>query len=270
MFQTNQQFPQSIELSINTRSLAKIVLTGCILAEIAFVLLDYHVNFRELTAIGALQRLFNITREDGLASWFASTQTLLIGLTLWFIYRCVRHQAENRWKAPAWLILALFFIYMAVDDGAQLHERLGSTYETLSEESGNRINFPSYAWQLVFVPAFAVLMLFTLGFLWFELQGSFAKGALFLVASLLVLALGMDFIEGLEPEHRWNIYTWIGDNTDMDYWALGRFGENAYDTLRHFSKSIEEVLEMLANSILWFLVLRHLSVVAGDVRIQIG
>ena len=159
---------------------------------------------------------------------------------------------------------------MAVDDGAQLHERFGTTYEILSERSGNRISFPSYAWQLVFVPAFALLMLFTLGFLWFELQPTSARAALFLVASLLVLALGMDFIEGLEPEHRWNIYTWIGDNTDMDYWALGRFDENAYDTLRHFSKSIEEALEMLANSILWFLSIRHLSVVASDVRIQIA
>ena len=74
-----------------------------------------------------------------------------------------------------------------------------------------------------------------------------------------ILAVGMDFVEGLDPEHRWNLCTIISERFDLDIWAAERFGETAYDALRHFSKSTEGTLEMAAMSILWFLFIRHLG-----------
>ena len=38
---------------------------------------------------------------------------------------------------------------------------------------------------------------------------------------------------------------------------------SGYDTLQHFSRSAEETLEMLANSLLWFLFLSNLPRVAS-------
>ena len=72
------------------------------------------------------------------------------------------------------------------------------------------------------------------------------------------VAMGLDFIEGLEPEHPLNIYTWLDDYTNLDDWTLERFDENAYRTLRHFSKSLEEAIEMFAHTLIWFVVLRHI------------
>ena len=63
-------------------------------------------------------------------------------------------------------------------------------------------------------------------------------------------ALGLDFIEGLEEDHPWNLHTLLTKRYALDEWALDRFDEDAYDAIRHFSKSLEEAIEMLAMSIL--------------------
>ena len=85
--------------------------------------------------------MFNTAREDGLASWFAVTQTLLIALTLWLIYSVAKAGRKPRAIVVGWLVLALFFTYMAIDDGAQIHERLGSTFKALREASGASLDF---------------------------------------------------------------------------------------------------------------------------------
>lgn len=258
-----------VKLTVDSERLARRVILFCLLAEVLFVFLDYHVNYGEWTDIGAMRRLFNTAREDGLASWFATTQTLLTGLTLGFIYLSLKNRSGARGKATGWLILAIFFIYMAVDDGAQLHERVGSTVETIRSNAGSSFDFfPSYTWQLVFLPSFGALGLFMLVFLWRELQATSSRVLLLTAISFQVFAVGMDFLEGLEPTHRWNLYAIISDNYDLEPWTEARFGESAYDTLAHFSRSIEEALEMAAISIFWFLFLRHLSVVAGDLRVR--
>ncbi len=44
-------------------------------------------------------------------------------------------QGRPRLVRLAWLVVALFFSYMALDDGAALHERLGSTFRVLQERA---------------------------------------------------------------------------------------------------------------------------------------
>lgn len=258
-----------VKLTVDSEQLARRVLLFCITVEILFVFLDYHINYSEWTQIGAMRRMFNIAREDGLASWFATTQTLMAGLTLGLIYLAVKKRLGARWKATGWLVLASFFIYMAIDDGAQLHERLGSTFAAMREDAGSSFDsFPSYTWQLIFLPFFGALGLFMLVFLWRQLDSTSSRVLLLTAISFQVFAVGMDFVEGLDPEHRWNLYTAISDRYDLEPWTQARFGETAYDALQHFSRSGEEALEMAAISILWFLFLRHLGVAAGEVRIR--
>ena len=259
----------SVELTIDSERLARRVLYFCIGAEILFVFLDYHVNYAEWTDIGAIRRMFNTAREDGLASWFATTQTLLAGLTLGLIYLSVKNGPGPRWKATGWLVLTLFFVYMAVDDGAQLHERLGSTFKAMREDAGSSLDFfPSYPWQILFLPIFGTLGLFMLWFLRNEFETRSSRVLLMFTISLQIFAVGMDFVEGLDEDHRWNLYTIISERYDLEPWTEARFGETGYDTLRHFSKSIEEAVEMATISILWFLFLRYLSVVATDLRVR--
>ena len=212
-----------------------------------------------MTQIGALRRLFDIAREDSLASWFACTQTLLLGLTLGFIWLCKKNQPNRQREALGWLILTRFFLYMAVDDGAQIHERLGTVFKKTMEQAGNNLDFfPSYTWQIIFLPVFVGLGVFTYYFLWNQLTEKSAHILLVVSIGCFAFAVGLNFIEGLEAEHPLNIYTWIGDYTDLDYWTIQRFDENAYTTLQHFSRSLEEAIEMFGYTLIWYVVLRNI------------
>ena len=267
--QSSEEYPSvaepkaGVELRVDWRRLATRVLLVCFAAEAAFVVLDYHVNYGRLIDVGAMRRLFNIAREDGLASWFASTQTFLVGLTLLAIYAVVRSRG--------YLVLAIGFLYMAVDDGAQIHERFSSTFDALTERSTLAAGFPSYTWHVLFLPPFAALGLYLLGFLWRRFDRR--KPRLLLVTAMVCLAtaVAMDFFEGLEEKHPANVYAAaVRRYPSLDAWSERRFGTAAEETLRHFSKSIEETLEMGAMSILWFVLWGHLGSVARDVRLRSG
>lgn len=251
----------TVEVRLDWRRTASRVLLFCLVAELAFVVLDYHVNYGRLIDVGAMRRLFNTAREDGLASWFASTQTLLVGLTLLAIYSVDR--------ARGYLILAIGFLYMAVDDGAQLHERFSSTFDALTESSTLAASFPSYTWHVLFLPSFAVLGLYLLVFLWTKLDRKQPRLLLVMAMVCLGTAVAMDFFEGLEPDHPANVYAAaVSRYPSLELWSERRFGTPAEESLRHFSRSIEETFEMGAMSILWFVLLSHLGTVARDVRLR--
>lgn len=261
--------PNQALLDVNTTRLSRTLLIVCLIVELSFVVLDYIVNYGRLTEIGALRRMFNIAREDGLASWFAVTQTIFVALTSWLVYATTKRGDGPRSTSLGWLVVALLFTYMAVDDGAQIHERLGTTFERMGDASGTSFDFfPSYTWQILFLPVFAALGLFVLVFLWRELERRSPRGCVLLAMSLFALAVGLDFFEGLNPDHRFNVYSWLAANTDWDSWTQARFQASAYDALRHFSRAIEESMEMAANSILWFVFLRYLGARRADIHLR--
>ena len=252
--------------------IARWVFACCLVVEIAFVLLDYHVNYGRLTEVGAIRRLTNIAREDGLASWFGTTQTLLVALTAWGVLLLTRAAQAPRWRQAGWLIVAITFTYMAVDDGAQLHERLGTLSSEVQTGSGPSVIdlFPSYAWQVLFVPLFGLFGLLLALFLWYELKD---RAALWLVLSALTcfaVAVGLDFIEGLDQDHQWNVYSWIVGRVDLTDFTTARFRQTPYNTVEHFSRSLEEFLEMLANTLLWVTFLRHVPSVARNIHVQVA
>ena len=240
------------ELTFRSTTFVRGVVATCIAAELTFVVLDYHVNYGGLTDLGTLRRLTNIAREDSLASWFGTAQTLLIGLTLWLIFLVTRQQTTDRLRRIGWLILASFFSFMAVDDGALLHERAGTVFSKLNSSDpsdgtsiglGGRLEqlFPSYEWQIVALPIFVVAGVFLLFFLWRELEQRKARIVVVAALACFTLAVGLDFVEGLESDHPWNLYTNISAAFDFGDYTEFRFGHSPYDTLRHFSKSIEEL-----------------------------
>ena len=266
--------PSSVDLAIDPTRFVRSVFIACVVAEVAFLFLDYHVNYARLIDIGQIRRLANIAREDSLASWFGTAQTSFAALTLWLIYLVVRRQDTPRWRSAGWLTLAMFFTYMTIDDGAQIHERIGGVYRSVQERTDPAALafFPTYTWQLLFLPAFGALGLFTLAFLWFELgfglSAGYSRRSVVAAIFCLVVAVGLDFIEGLERDHAWNLYAWIADSYDLESFTRQRFNHSPYTTIRHFSRSIEEFLEMLGNTLLWCVFLQHLTVVASDLRVR--
>ena len=234
----------------------------CLVAEVLFVFLDAFVNYAEWSKFGTIRRLFNITREDSLATWFMVTQTFVTSLILWVIFLLQRNRAVSGKRIAGWGFLAGFFTYLSADDGAMIHERLGTLAEkayksdkySYSESLLGRIQelFPSYEWQLVALPFLVAAGLFMLFFLWREFNTRGERLLLFTAAACMALAVGLDFVEGLEFNHPLNVAAWFGGTFDF-----------TIHSVKHFSKSLEEFLEMVAMSVLLMLFLRHLIRLSG-------
>lgn len=249
-------------IDINGQRLPLRIFFVLLIAEILLVLLDAVVNYAEFNKHGQIRRLFNITREDGLATWFMVTQTFVAGLVLWLIFLVQRSRGASRGRIAGWGFLAGFFIYMAADDGAKIHERLGSVLAAAHKPGGSVVQddllgrvqalFPSYDWHLVALPLLAAAGLFMLLFLWREFHDRGDRLLLLTAAGCMALAVGLDFIEGLDDQHAWNVQVWIREAYDLTKY-----------TVRHFAKSLEEFLEMLAMSLLLMLFVRHLIALTG-------
>jgi hypothetical protein len=254
-----------VELRVPARRWIGWIVGFCFIAEASFVVLDYHVNYGRLTEIVPLRQLANIAREDGLASWFGTTQTLMIALTLWLIHGCVRRVPASGWRRAGWLVLALLFTYMAVDDGAQVHERLSLALYDHAEAGGTLPSwisssldrFPSYFWQLVVLPLLAASGAIGLIFVWRELGSARLRGVVASAVACMVLAVALDFVEGLAEDHPWNVFAWLARTIDFGDWTEYRFRSDAFDTVSHFAKSAEETLEMVGNTLLWLAFLRY-------------
>lgn len=266
---------ESSELVLDARALVRNVVLICVGFEVLFFFLDYRIHYARWTEIAAIRRMFNNASEDGLGSWFAILQTAMVAVTLWIIWLIVRNAASRR-RAAGWLLLALFFSYLALDDGAFVHERIGTAYNTYFADADPSSTFggwslevfPSYRWQIVFLPIFGAAGAFMTFFLFRELRSWRLRIAVIAALTLLTAAVGLDFFEGLHETHPWNPYTAITERIHLDYWTLRTFDKPGYDTLLHFSKSLEECVEMFAMTLLWATFLSHLSWVARDLRVR--
>lgn len=263
--------------TLSSHSVVFYIAFTAVAIEVSFVLLDLLVNYARPDGHGPLRRMFNITREDGMPSWFASTQTLLIALTLWMIWAIVRRGECGTVTRRGWLAVAAFFSYMAVDDGAMIHERIGSTLgNTFSSDSGAEETwmtravdwFPSYNWQMFVMPFFAAAGVLLLLFLWHELRDRRSRVLLLVAMGCLTVAVSLDFIEGMDEDDAWNLHTHAARWLELDGPAETWFSESGYKAVVHFSKSIEEFLEMLANTLFWVVFLRRLTGLSRELRIR--
>ena len=264
---TNQ--PESFQvLKINK----KLLLNGLILFWAIIILFlalaDVFLNFYEWIDSRAIQRLVNITKDDGLPNWFSSIQLLAIAIVLWIIMFVLLYSKPNlirkKTEKLGWGLSSLFFSYMAVDDGTKMHERVGTAFRN-SIEARHEYNpgfisnlfeiFPSYGWQFVFIPIFGFTAIFILLFLFNNLKTKRQFILVFLGFVCYAISVFIDFFEGMEEE---GIYDGIMLFFDTDLYGFG-----------HFTRLIEEVFEMVGNTFFMFAFTQQLISLAENWKIQL-
>ena len=100
---------------------------------------------------------------------------------------------------------------------------------------------------------------FVLGFLWFQMRDALSRLLVLTALGMLFCGIAIDFGEGLDEDHEWNVYSRVGNIDWVEEWSGERFRRSGYTVVQHFAKSAEElVFEAGAFSIFWFLFLRHL------------
>ncbi len=222
--------------------------------------LDTIVNYLRLvpgiSEIRQFRKMANIASESGIATWFSSTQMLLVagalGLVAWRLYA-----DAAKWRARGWALVCAFFTYMAFDDAAKVHERVASGAKKLVRGPEDQLPalwewFPSYAWQLVYGPIFVGMALFMLFFFYREIRSNFLR--LLVVAGLgcYTLAVGLDFLEGIEDGYKMT-GEWLGTGR---MWA------------GHYGRVLEEFLEMFGTTCFLAAFLGHFTRMCGPVNIR--
>lgn len=240
-------------ININRDRMLKGIIIALVAMEVALVILDAVVSEYRLTDIGAGRRLFNITREDGVPNFFPSFLLLGVGGVLLLITMVVRGLGSNSKVVLGWGVVTGLFLFLGFDDGTKLHERIGSIFDALvTDDSGEPLAglfgslysiWPTYSWQLVLGPVFAIFGVFLLIFLYRELPSLCLKTLILLAIGLFGIAEGLDFIEGMDS-------------------GVFETAANVFDSetrrVVHFTKSIEEFLEMLATTVFLFVFLEKL------------
>ena len=218
---------------------------------VSLVFLDLIINYAEMVPLPPIQRIFNIAREDSLSNFISSVQELIVGSIVWCIF-------ANR-RTWGWAITACLFTYIGLDDGASIHERVGTAFKMVMVGEGDqRLGFySSYPWQVVFLPIFGSMGLVMIHTVWKEVKDQTAWIRFVIAFACYVAAVGLDFVEGKANQHS-EISTWLSQ-----HW----FTINDY-SVRHFSKVIEEFLEFYGTSMFLLCFLQHLMQSVPDLRVK--
>jgi hypothetical protein len=218
-------------VSIDARALLRGTLVTLVGVELLLVYLDLVFTLYEAAGTGPLVDLCNLVAEGSLGGWFSSALALAVAFTALLVH--------VRERGVGWAVVAGFFGYLALDDGAAVHEALGSS---IAQAWPSLRAFPSYAWQVVFGPPIALLAAFTAGWTLRRVRRRRLRILAVAGLALLAIAVGLDFVEGLE---------------DPYVWATARFALHE-DTVPHLSGVLEEWLEMLGVTLFLGAALGHL------------
>lgn len=234
-----------LSLDINPHLQSKIAFYWLWSACWVMVVFDYLFAYRDITGAYVFRRVFSMTREETVANWYASILLFLIALTCFAL--SLFSKGDKTVSRP-WLIFSGFFLYLSADDGARIHERLGSFFRDLAEESQGMFGFfdqvlfftGSYAWLVFVLPVFVVMGLYMLRWGHKHITERATREFVMIGIVCLSFAIGLDYFEGL-----------VGNDTiNVDAWPIEK------NTIEHFQRVLEEFLEMTA----FLLVLRGLWV----------
>ncbi len=212
---------------IDAPALARRILVTVLWIQVAVMAANLLFNFFDIAGHISIRRIFNVAREESLPTWFASLQALLVSVTAWALWRIEARRG--------WLFVALFFLYVSIDDAAAVHERvataLSDTFPTLPLLE----SYPSFSWHLLVAPILAAGLFAVAVYMWRRIP---TRRTLLLVgAGLAAFAISqsLDVLEGIDGLFE----GWAADLGVADY------------TVSHGFRATEEWLEMLGTTALW-------------------
>ena len=190
--------------------------------------------------------LFDITLEANIPTWYSSMLALFVGMVGILIVEHYYNLKQNS-KIAIWLLIALFFVYMSIDDVSQFHERVATAWAHYARSADNSIssslasNFESYYWQLLFLPIFGSIAFAMLYVIKTEFVNKKAQYFFIIGLACFVFAVALDYIDGVDRYY--------------DY-IIKQFGFN-FKVLEHFSRAVEEMVEMIGLGFILTALLLH-------------
>lgn len=147
---------------------------------------EYLLGIQETTEI---VRLVHVAEEGNLTTWFSAMLLFISSLLLALIASAEHHQNQHYIKH--WVVLALIFFLMSLDEAARIHELTIEPLRSLFHTSG----VFHYAWVILAIP-FLILLGITYAKFIRDLPNK--SRWLFIIAggAYVTAAMGMDMIVG--------------------------------------------------------------------------
>lgn len=229
-----------VAISLNIHkiiALQGVVLAVLLLGNMAGIYITYFTSHHEIYTVTLLVKLFNFDFERNLPTVFSSCILLFSGFLLHYI---ALHEKKPSRPYKDWLLLAVIFYYLAIDEAISLHEILIHPVRKIGTTG---IFF--WAWVIPYGLALLVFILYYLRFLR-KLPAVVAKG--FIIAGVIYVAGAIGF-------EMWgaHIYTTHNETLTFSYALVA---------------TVEELLEMLG--ILYFIrvLLYYIECSYGGLRIK--
>lgn len=241
------------QVEVDFDRLIRSVIIACLAAEAVILVLDLFLNvaqFWYVQTFQGLRDLSNAALENSFGTWFSIVLNFVVAITALIVSLHHRFATGRRLKFLSWLVIAIFFAYVSLDDHLVLHERMGGSMPVLLEWFfGKKMGaLPTYGWIFLFGPLFGAFGVFLLVFLYKELKGVRQRFMLIAALSFWGAAVLLDAWDGTS-----NPYEWMGQATGFKEISL-----------RHSSMLIEEMLEMLGSTFFLYLFLSHLRSLCTD------
>ena len=152
-----------------------------------------YVSYFETEDYLKILTVFDLNEEGNLAAWYSSF-TLLLSSTLLGLIACDAVHKRDQYRLH-WIVLAIIFLYLSIDETAMLHER---TMRRLRNALGLG-GFFYYSWVVIAIPALLVLACSYFRFL-MVIQPA-VRNPIVLAGVLYVAgALGVEMVEGYYHE----------------------------------------------------------------------
>ena len=171
---------------------------------------------------------------------------LFVGITGLLIVEHYYKLKQNS-KIAIWLLVALFFVYMSIDDVSQFHERVATAWAHYARSADNTIsstlasNFESYYWQLLFLPIFGCIAFAMLYVIKTEFVIKTAQYYFIIGLGCFVFAVALDYIDGIDHAYEF---------------LINKYGFNL-QFLEHLSRAVEEMIEMIGLGFILAALLLH-------------
>lgn len=248
--QSDRKIPAKGEYS-NTQLVGPIALkTILILGAVQALLAVLHITVvwqDDGTLPGRLTRFVHLDREGNLPTWFSSTQLLCLGAAFFSLYLLDR-SPRRFWL---WAICAVGAILLSLDEGAALHELLGTLLGLAFGHASDGTwlkdlqDFPSYYWILIYVPFVLPIGVFLL----VSVVKRIGKNRYLLFTGALLYVLGALVLDFLEGRYGASNHTGLPIVLDGQRYLLDIF-------------LIEEMLEMFGVTLVLSAIVQHAASVA--------
>ena len=233
-----------MRLETDTRRVARRIVTLALALQVVVLAGSVVFNYVDVADHISIRRIFNIAREESLPTWFASTQALAVSLTAALLWRL---SGRTGW---AWV--AGFWLYVSIDDAAEVHERVATALSDRIGDVGPLAAYPSFSWHLLVAPVLALGLFGVAVHLWRADPSRRSRTLVVAGLAAFAVAQGIDVLEGIE-----GLFEGWADALDVADYTVG-----------HGFRTVEEMLEMLGTLALWAPMLFLVSERLGTVTLE--